>query len=272
MECDFDPAKLPCQGADSDQCLTPAEVATANAFYSGPTNHAGKATYYGWPPGSETGVLTWAFLQTPLNTPGEPSFDGLFKWVFGPEWNWRNFDLDRDMPQVGAKLGPIVNGAVTGDFTQFKARGGKLIMFQGWADPIVSPYQTVVLYEKLTQEFGPDQDFARLFMAPGLTHCGLGGTGLFPIRAIEHAASAIGRCAPRPVRGTQRLGRRQENPDRGRRHQLSGQQRPFEGNSDAAAALPLSAEGLVQGRRRSERRQQLCLREQATLTDARLRK
>jgi hypothetical protein len=187
-ECDFDPAKLTCHGAESDQCLTPAEVATANAFYSGPTDHAGKATYYGWPPGSETGVLTWAFLETPLNAPGEPSFDGLFKWVFGPEWNWRNFDLDRDMPQVDAKLGPILNGAVTGDFTRFKARGGKLIIFQGWADPIVAPYQTVALYEKLAKEFGPDQDFARLFMAPGLTHCGLGGTGL---NGFESAQSSM---------------------------------------------------------------------------------
>ena len=188
MKCDFDPAKLTCKGTDSDQCLTAAEVETAKAFYSGPKNHAGKATYYGWPPGSETGVLTWAFLEAPSNAPGEPSFDGLFKWVFGPDWNWHNFDLDRDMPRVDAKLGPILNGAVTGDFSRFRARGGKLIIFQGWADPIVSPYQTVAFYEKLTKKFGPDQAFARLFMAPGLAHCGLGGTGL---NGFESAQSSM---------------------------------------------------------------------------------
>ena len=77
---------------------------------------------------------------------------------------------------------------MTGDFTRFKARGGKLIIFQGWADPIVAPYQTVALYEKLAKEFGPDQDFARLFMAPGLTHCGLGGTGL---NGFESAQSSM---------------------------------------------------------------------------------
>ena len=59
------PPKLTCHGAESDQCLTPAEVATANAFYSGPTDHAGKATYYGWPPGSETGVLTSGVSRDP---------------------------------------------------------------------------------------------------------------------------------------------------------------------------------------------------------------
>ena len=177
--CDFDPATLTCQGAESAECLTSAEVATAKAFYSGPKDHAGKTTYYGWPPGSEVGPLNWAFLEAPLaNAPGEPSFDGLFKWVFGADWSWRNFDLDRDMPKVDAELGPILNGAATGDLSRFHARGGKLIIFQGWADPIVSPYQTIALYKGLAEKFGGDQEaqtFARLFMAPGASHCGLGG-------------------------------------------------------------------------------------------------
>jgi feruloyl esterase len=92
------------------------------------------------------------------------------------------------MPKVDAKLGPIVNGAMTGDLSRFKARGGKLIIFQGWADPIVSPYQTVAFYKKLTKKFGPHQDFARLFMVPGLVHCGLGGTGL---TGFESAQSSM---------------------------------------------------------------------------------
>jgi feruloyl esterase len=176
--CDFDPATLTCQGADSADCLTSGEVATAKAFYSGPTDHAGKTTYYGWPPGSELGPLNWAFLEAPSNAPGEPSFDGLFKWVFGADWSWRNFDLDRDMPKVDAELGPILNGATTGDLSQFHARGGKLLIFQGWADPIVAPTQTIALYEGLAKKFGGDEEtqkFARLFMAPGAGHCGLGG-------------------------------------------------------------------------------------------------
>jgi tannase/feruloyl esterase len=133
------------------------------------------------------------------------------------------------MPQVDAKLGPILNGAVTGDFTQFNARGGKLIIFQGWADPIVAPDQTVALYKKLTEEFGRDQDFARLFMAPGLTHCGLGGTGL---NGFESAQSSM---LPPPSDDARHdlfvaLGAWVEDkktPTEG--HQLCGQQRHFEG-------------------------------------------
>jgi len=176
--CDFDPATLTCQGAGSNECLTRPEVETAEAFYSGPKDHAGKTTYFGWPPGSEVGPLNWAFLEAPSNAPGEPSFDGLFKWVFGADWSWRNFDLEHDMPKVDSELGPVLNGAVTGDLSQFKARGGKLLIFQGWADPIVSPYQTIVLYKGLTDKFGGDEEaqkFVRLFMAPGAGHCGLGG-------------------------------------------------------------------------------------------------
>ena len=176
--CDFDPGTLACHGSDSDNCLTSAEIATAKAFYSGPEDHAGKTTYYGWPPGSEVGPLNWAFLEAPSNAPSEPSFDGLFKWVFGKDWNWRNFDLDRDMPKVDAERGPILNGAATGNFDKFRARGGKLLIFQGWADPIVAPDQTVALYEGLTKKFGGDEEtqkFARLFMVPGAGHCGLGG-------------------------------------------------------------------------------------------------
>jgi hypothetical protein len=177
--CPFDPATLMCRGPDSADCLTSAEVDTAKAFYSGPTDRTGKPLYYGWLPGSESGGFNWGFLEAPFNAPGEPSFDGLFKWVFGADWNWRNFNYDQDMAKVDAVLGPDVNGAMTGDVSRFRALGGKLVMFQGWADPIVAPNQTIAFYKGLAKQFGGDQDvqnFARLFMAPGVGHCA-GGAG-----------------------------------------------------------------------------------------------
>ena len=177
--CDFDPASLTCQGAGSDACLTSGEVETAKAFYSGPLSGAGKPLYYGWLLGSEAGPFNWGFLETPANAPQSPAFGGLFKWVFGADWNWRDFDFDRDMPKVDAALGPALNGAMTGDMSAFKARGGKLVVYQGWADPLVVPFQTVTLYNGLVKQFGglPEaQNFARLFMAPGVAHCG-GGSG-----------------------------------------------------------------------------------------------
>jgi len=177
--CDFDPASLICKGAAADDCLTPEEAETAKAFYSGPVDKDGKALFYGWLPGSESGPFNWGFLETPGNAPGEPSFDGLFKWVFGPSWDWRTFNFDQDMAKVDAALGPSVNGATTGDMTKFRDRGGKLILFQGWADPIVPVKQTLAFYKGLVGKFGGQEKteaFARLFMVPGMGHC-FGGAG-----------------------------------------------------------------------------------------------
>src|SRR5579863_4695232 len=71
LACEFDPASLACQGSPSDACLTSDEVETARAFYSGPTDSAGKALFYGWLPGSESGLFNWGFLEAPANAPGE---------------------------------------------------------------------------------------------------------------------------------------------------------------------------------------------------------
>ena len=134
-------------------CLTPAEVQTAKAFYSGPTDHVGKPLYYGWALGSEApGPAGWAFTEATPNH--EPAFDGLFKWVFGPAWDWRSFDAERDMTKVDAVLGPDLNGVTEGDLRAFRARGGKLILYQGWADTLVAPAQTIAFYERQSKALG----------------------------------------------------------------------------------------------------------------------
>lgn len=178
LSCSFDPAVLQCRGAASDACLTTGEVATARAFYSGPTSRDGKASYFGWLPGSEMpDTFGWSFLQTPIN--GQPPFGALFKWVFGADWDWRGFDFDRDMPVVDARLDPIVNDATRGSLDAFAARGGKLIIYHGLADTLVAPGQSIAFYERQAAQLGGGRnlaDSARLFLAPGMMHCG-GGTG-----------------------------------------------------------------------------------------------
>jgi hypothetical protein len=178
MRCAFDPRVLQCTGAASDACLTEGEVATARAFYSGPTDHDGRRTFFGWLPGSEMpGTFGWSFLQTPIN--GQPAFGSLFRWVFGADWNWRGFDFDRDMPIVDAQLGPVVNDATRGSLAAFAARGGKLIVFHGLADTLVPPGQSVAFFDRHAARMGGTARLsrsARLFMAPGMMHCG-GGTG-----------------------------------------------------------------------------------------------
>ena len=102
------------------------------------------------------------------------------------------------MPKVDAMLGPSVNGVMHGDISRFRALGGKLVMYQGLADTLVAPGQTVAFYEGLDKKFGAAkaQEFARLFLAPGVMHCG-GGSG-------PSAFNSVGGGASRPPAGTPR--------------------------------------------------------------------
>jgi hypothetical protein len=178
LSCRFDPAILSCKGNDSAQCLTAPEVATARAFYSGPTARDGRALFYGWLPGSEVaGRYGWSFLQTDAD--GEPQFSSLFKWVFGADWNWRGFDVSRDMARVDAALDASVNDATRGTLAAFGRRGGKLIMYHGLADTLVPPGQSVDFYKRQSVAVGGAKRLsqsARLFLAPGMMHCA-GGPG-----------------------------------------------------------------------------------------------
>lgn len=179
LACPFDPKQIACTGQSaSASCLTQAEVATARAFYSGPSSRDGRPLFFGWPGGSEAPArFGWSFLETPDN--GGPPFGGLFKWVFGANWDWRSLDIDHDMPIVDAKLAGDVNDATRGSLSAFAARGGKLIIFHGLADALVPPAQSVAFYQRHARQMGGIARLkrnARLFMVPGVMHCG-GGPG-----------------------------------------------------------------------------------------------
>lgn len=191
LRCVFDPKEVACRAGVSKACLTPAEVATARAFYAGPTTRDGRRAFHGWLPGSEgPGTFGWSFLETSSN--GQPQFTSLFKWVFGPNWTWRSFDLDRDMPRVDTALAKDVDGATRGSLEAFRTRAGKLIIYHGLADSLVAPGQSLAFYQRQSRELGGAtrlRQTARLFLAPGMMHCA-GGPGPNAFN------SAIGGAAP----------------------------------------------------------------------------
>ena len=158
----------------------------------------------------------------------EPVYDGLFYWVFGPSFgklssktNYANFDFHKDVDKVDDLLAEPLN-AVSTDLSDFKQRGNKLIMYHGWADPVIPSQSSINYFNALVRHdshdndglqqarFEPDgdnnlrktQEYARLFMVPGMYHC-LGGPGPNVFDAITPLVNWVEKgVAPETIKAT----------------------------------------------------------------------
>jgi feruloyl esterase len=222
-ECTFDPTTLQCLGnVDTPNCLTADEVSTMKVYYGGLINpRSGAIIHPGNIPGSETSNPKALGLATAhglaVYYPNTPSYDSLYKWVFnddlnkwvseGREWNWRKFDFDRDIETVDKVFARDVNATET-DLSTFREHGGKLILYSGWADPLIPPQTTINYYNAVTKtmfgDLSPEsvekaQGFARLFMAPGMWHCGFSNGGLPGPNAAGPGPNAFGGMLQEPL-------------------------------------------------------------------------
>jgi len=173
--CHFDPKTIECSGADGPACLTAPQIKTAQLLYAGAKYNDGKQIFPGFEVGSELGWDGMAKGPEPISIG-----DGFFKYmVFGdPNWDFRTLDVDRDTRTADQKLGSIVN-AVDPNLKPFEDHGGKIIMYHGWSDQAIAPGNSVNYYESVVAAMGgpqKTQEFLRLFMVPGMTHC-QGGAG-----------------------------------------------------------------------------------------------
>jgi feruloyl esterase len=190
--CDFDPGVLECSGADGPDCLTTGQVTAARAIYAGPTRPStGEQLFPGYTLGSEyfdapNGLGGWGAYWSGITEPGGSTADFIRYSVFeDPEYDVMQFDFDADWDLANNRpigndetLGSALN-AIDPDLSAFKGRGGKLISYHGWADPLVTANLAVSYYESVIADQGgvdPTVDFYRLFMAPGVAHC-RGGPG-----------------------------------------------------------------------------------------------
>jgi Tannase and feruloyl esterase len=98
-----------------------------------------------------------------------------------PAYSYRAFDIDRDVKVRDEAMGPVLN-ATDPDLTLFKNRGGKLLLHHGWNDSTLPPMATANYYQSVLAKMGSKSSaaFDRLYMAPGMRHCGNGpGPNLF---------------------------------------------------------------------------------------------
>ncbi|MGH2851118.1 MAG: tannase/feruloyl esterase family alpha/beta hydrolase [Solirubrobacteraceae bacterium] len=189
--CHFDPASVECPGGtDTLSCLTPAQVGVVRDIYQGVRDPGGQALYPGGLPyGSE---LAWAGFVIPATPAGGGPVSSQAALVYGglslPYLRYQFLppgQLGPDPSQWSFSddgfhaLFPVANtyDAMSTDLSAFRAHGGKLIMWQGWADQAIPPFGTVDYYDVLAQRMGglaETQQFARLFMFPTVYHCGGG--------------------------------------------------------------------------------------------------
>ena len=181
-KCHFDPAVMLCKAEDSKECLTSAQVTALKKIYAGPTDASGKQIYPGLLPGAEDGEGGWGLWITGRE-PGKSLIAafgiGFFaNMVFEKaDWNYRDANVSDIVKVADAKLAKTLN-ATDLNLSAFKARGGKLILYHGWNDPAISAINTVNYYQSVIDVMGQNgvDSFSRLYMAPGMQHCG-GGVG-----------------------------------------------------------------------------------------------
>jgi tannase/feruloyl esterase len=168
--CTFDVATLACKGSDADTCLTAPQLESVKRMYAAAKTKSGELIFPGKDPGSETG---WNVISGGPQPPGVSV--GSFQVAYNDlNWDWKTFDLERDLKLVDEKVGAIVN-AVNPDLAAFKARGGKLLLYHGWNDTAISAGNSINYYSSVLAKMGQRQDnWVRLFMAPGMQHCGNG--------------------------------------------------------------------------------------------------
>lgn len=186
--CSFDPARdLPrCEPAGTaTACLSENDLASLKAFY-GDVSSNGRRVFPGFPVGAEAFVPGTAgprsgwdpwFIRTGQATISRTFLEAFFKHMATPgtEIDWRTFEPDRDLSRLET-ISAVLN-ATDPDLGAFRKRGGKILMYFGWADPALNPLMGVGYYERVREAMGPQtSDFFRLFMMPGVFHC-TGGVG-----------------------------------------------------------------------------------------------
>jgi feruloyl esterase len=189
--CKFDPQVLECKGPDGPACLTTPQVETARRIYASVTNPRTKQEIFpGHEPGSELGWNTMAGPQ-PFGVATE-----LFKFIVfkDPNWDYQTFNFDGDVA-LTAKADDGVINALNPNLKPFLARGGKIVQYHGWSDPQISPRSSVEYYNTVLDTLGGASKVAdsyRLFMVPGMAHCGGGeGTSSFDmLTAVEQWVEA----------------------------------------------------------------------------------
>ncbi|MGI9329122.1 MAG: tannase/feruloyl esterase family alpha/beta hydrolase [Gammaproteobacteria bacterium] len=199
LACQIDVDEFACAAGQADSCLTPAQLEAARRVYRGLVID-GKQVWPGYAPGAELGESGWTRwisgglavaaegefqggipLPEDLPAPVAPSAhfafgNGVMKYLVfqDPEWDYSTYDFSTFQSDVAAVASTL--DATDPNLDDFRARGGKLLMFNGWRDMALTPLGTIKYYEEVLARDASAADDVRLILLPGMDHC-FGGPG-----------------------------------------------------------------------------------------------
>jgi len=181
-KCKFDFSKLPLcpDGQPGKECITKKQLSAIKSVYD-PLVVDGKEIYPGFPFGAEGEAGSWDvwIAGTSSYFPNGQSLHymfatNIFKYlVFNdPNWDYRKYDFKNFDAQTMYASSYLDANRI--DYSDFKKRNGKIIFYHGWNDPALSAYSTIEHYEGILKGDRDAPSFARLFLLPGVLHCGDG--------------------------------------------------------------------------------------------------
>jgi feruloyl esterase len=180
--CHFDTSVLLCKGEESDSCLNADQITALDKLYAGGHFSNGTLFFPGYPPGGEASKGNWDVWVT------GPAPEHSSMYAYGTQffknmaydnsgWDWRSFKADHDVKFADDKLAGKLN-STNPDLHPFVGRGGKLIIYHGWDDGAIAAPNSINYFQAVSKTLGAGQTgkSVRLFMVPGMQHCG-GGNG-----------------------------------------------------------------------------------------------
>jgi feruloyl esterase len=180
--CKFQIDSLQCNAEKRDDCLTKEQIEFAKKFYSPLRDANGKEL--------DEGLLPGVLVDSGRSHLALATFGQAIR--HNPEWNGEGFDVTTDLAAINRVMPEL--RADDPNVKAFKDRGGKIIMYQGWLDPAVAARMTIAYYSTVEKAMGGEtktRDFMRLFMLPGVHHCG-GGPGCDQVGGAGGDAPVVG--------------------------------------------------------------------------------